>query len=114
MNTHAPFPLLKNSPQAYTEETLAQIIEQTKMLFNKAGLVHADLSPFNILVGDQISYFIDMSQSVLVSHPRALKFLERDIDNVISFFLMKGIDVADSKEIFETITKDFPDKDLLR
>jgi len=108
-----PFPLLKNSPQAYTEETLAQIIEQTKMLFNKAGLVHADLSPFNILIGDQIPYFIDMSQSVLVSHPKALEFLERDIDNVISFFFMKGIEVPDSKEIFKTITKDFPDKDLL-
>jgi RIO kinase 1 len=55
------------------------------VLYNKAGLVHADLSEFNILYGDQ-PYVIDMGQSVTKDHPRALPFLMRDIRNINRFF----------------------------
>jgi RIO kinase 1 len=108
-----PFPLLKNSPNSFTETILNQIIDQTKLLFQQAGLVHADLSPFNILIGNQIPYFIDMSQSVLISHPRALEFLKRDLNNVLSFFPTKEFNIPDSRELFDIITKDFPDKDFI-
>jgi len=108
-----PFPLLKNSPNSITEAILTQIIDQTKLLFQQAGLVHADLSPFNILIGNQIPYLIDMSQSILTSHPRALEFLKRDLNNVLSFFPTKEFSIPDIKELFEIITKDFPDKDFI-
>ncbi len=108
-----PFPLLKNSPNAFTEAILNQIINQTKLLFQQAGLVHADLSPFNILIGNQIPYFIDMSQSVLISHPRALEFLKRDLNNVLSFFLTQEFNIPDHRELFDIITKDFPNKDVI-
>lgn len=107
-----PFPLLRHTPEAFTKSVLTQILDQTKCLFKRAGLVHADLSPFNILIGDQTPYFIDMSQSVLISHPRALEFLKRDLNNILSFFSKKGFVVPDEKVLFDEITEDFPDKNL--
>ncbi len=108
-----PYPLLKYTPKAYTKSILTQILDQTKHLFQRAGLVHADLSPFNILMGNQTPYFIDMSQSVLISHPRALDFLKRDLKNILSSFLVKGFVVPDENELFDEITKDYPDKNLI-
>ncbi len=108
-----PFPLLKNCPQAFTTKIFDQILDQTKLLFQKVGLVHADLSPYNILVGNGTPYLIDMSQSVLISHPRALEFLKRDLNNVLSSFLTKGVDIPEMKEVYEEITTDFPDKELI-
>ena len=108
-----PYPLLRYTPHAVTKSTLDQILDQTRLLFQKADLVHADLSPFNILMGDNTPYFIDMSQSVLTSHPRALEFLKRDLTNILSFFSKKGLEIPDKKEIFNEITKDFSDKNLL-
>lgn len=105
-----PFPLLRYTPEAFTKSVLTQILDQTKRLFKRAGLVHADLSPFNILIGDQTPYFIDMSQSVLISHPRALEFLKRDLNNILSFFSKKGFIVPDEKVLFDEITEDLPDK----
>ena len=108
-----PYPILKYTPKAYTKSTLTQILDQTKLLFQRAGLVHADLSPFNILMGNQTPFFIDMSQSVLISHPRALDFLRRDLKNILSSFLVKGFVVPDENELFDEITKDVPDKNLI-
>ncbi|MHA2243931.1 MAG: serine protein kinase RIO [Candidatus Hodarchaeales archaeon] len=108
-----PYPLLRYTPEAYTKSTLTQILDQIKLLFQRAGLVHADLSPFNIIMGNLTPYFIDMSQSVLISHPRALDFLRRDLKNILSSFLMKGFVVPDENELFDEITKDFPDKNLI-
>ncbi len=108
-----PYPLLKFTPKAYTRSTLTQILNQTKLLFRRAGLVHADLSPFNIIMVDQTPYFIDMSQSILISHPRALEFLKRDLRNVLSSFKMKGLSVPNEKKLFDEMTVDFPDKNLI-
>ncbi|MHA2202121.1 MAG: serine protein kinase RIO [Candidatus Hodarchaeales archaeon] len=108
-----PYPLLKYTPEAFTQPILTQILDQMKLLFQRAGLVHADLSPFNILIGNQTPYFIDMSQSVLVSHPKAFKFLIRDLKNVLSFFSGKEFEIPDTKELFDEIIKDFPDKNLI-
>jgi len=107
-----PYPLLKNTPESFNKSTLVQILEQTKLLFQKAGLVHADLSPYNVLIGNQTPYFIDMSQSILVSHPKAFEFLKRDLRNIINSFSMKGLDVPNIDDLFNEIIQDFPDKNL--
>ena len=108
-----PYPLLRYTPEAVTLQFLTQILNQIKLLFQRAGLVHADLSPYNILIGDEIAYFIDMSQSVLVTHPKAFEFLYRDLRNVLSFFSGKGFDIPDEKILFDEVTKDYPDKNLI-
>ena len=108
-----PYPLLKLKPDVVSEQIMTEILNQTSLLFQRAGLVHADLSPYNILIGDETPYFIDMSQSVVVSHPKALNFLLRDLKNVLSFFGGKGFEVPNEKTLFDEIVKDFPDKNLI-
>jgi RIO kinase 1 len=55
-------------------------------LLRAAGLVHADLSEYNILVGEGKPYIIDMAQAVSVKHPKAEIFAERDRDNMRKYF----------------------------
>jgi len=79
-----PYPRLKDAVVDDKEKTFNEIIENIKKLY-KAGLVHGDLSEYNVLIGDK-PYIIDMSQSVLLTHPNAEKFLERDVYNICKFF----------------------------
>lgn len=66
-----------------------EIVENIKKLYN-ADLVHADLSEYNIMYFEK-PYFIDMGQAVLVDHPYAMKYLERDLKNILRFFSKFGI-----------------------
>ncbi len=60
--------------------------------YNKAKLVHADLSEYNILVENFENpkkarlRVIDVGQAVLNNHPMAWEFLARDAKNLTSFF----------------------------
>ncbi len=57
----------------------------------KVGLVHADLSQFNILNFNEEPVFIDFSQCTLKRNPRAEEFLERDVKNICNFFNKIGL-----------------------
>lgn len=59
-----------------------------KALYEKANLIHADLSEYNILWHDNKCFFIDVSQSVEPSHENAFHFLYRDCTNItkVSFY----------------------------
>ncbi len=83
-----PYP---NLIQTVCEERfLDSIIENVRRMY-KAGLVHADLSEYNIMVSNEgVPYFIDFGQGVVLSHPKAEEFLERDIRNVLNFFRKFG------------------------
>ncbi len=50
------------------------------------GLVHGDLSEFNILMTDKGPYIIDCGQAVLFTHPRALEFYTRDLHTLWKYF----------------------------
>jgi RIO kinase 1 len=66
--------------------------------YTKAGLVHADLSEYNILwLGKPV--YIDVSQSVLISHENAKKYLFRDIQNITNYFTKLGVDTEDPEVI---------------
>jgi RIO kinase 1 len=58
------------------------------------GLVHADLSPYNVLVWDGRLVIIDLPQSLdLDDNPNAYDFLQRDVTNLIGWFAKRGVDV---------------------
>jgi RIO kinase 1 len=97
-----PHPQLRNVELEDPEKTYAQITGIIDTLYNKAELVHADLSEFNILYGDK-PYLIDMGQSVTRDHPRALPFLMRDIRNINRFFKNR-CDVRTDVELFNAVT----------
>ena len=97
-----PYPHLRNAQIEDPAGVYEQITGYIRTLYTKAELIHADLSEFNILYGDQ-PYFIDMGQSVTRDHPRALAFLMRDIKNINRFFRNR-CSVKDDKELFNAIT----------
>src|SRR5581483_11868069 len=71
-------------------------IEQVRLLYQKAALVHADLSEYNIFKtrAGKIVLF-DFGSAVEIQHPNAKQFLVRDIVNVNRFFEKKGFNVLD-------------------
>ena len=63
----------------------------------KAGLVHADLSPFNILNSNEDPIFIDFSQTTTLDDSRAKEYLERDVKNICTFFKKLGLKLEETK-----------------
>jgi RIO kinase 1 len=70
-------------------------------LRNKAKLVHADLSEYNIFKSDSERVLFDMGSAVLLSHPQAEEFLARDVSNLVRFFRKRGIFKRDADSWME-------------
>jgi len=85
----APAPLLKDIKLSKPKKFLDKLIKYMEIMYQKAELVHGDLSEYNILVHNEKPYIIDVGQTMLKEHPMALEFLRRDIHNLIRFFKNK-------------------------
>jgi len=65
-----------------------------------AGLVHGDLSPYNILAAGERLVIIDLPQLVdLAGNSQGFDFLLRDCTNVCAWFARRGLEV-DPQELF--------------
>ncbi|MFX1389674.1 MAG: serine protein kinase RIO [Promethearchaeota archaeon] len=96
-----PAPLLKDINDPKNKVNLFNdILFFIKNLYQKANLVHGDLSEFNILYHNQKPVVIDISQAVSIQHPKAEIFLVRDIKNIFKYFEKLGIDTPDPKEFY--------------
>lgn len=71
-------------PQLFMDE----IFRQLKMTYSK-GIIHADMSEYNIFVHEEGVQIIDWPQYVEPSHPHADELLERDISNILAYFKRK-------------------------
>ncbi len=67
------------------EDCLEMILEDVRKAWH-LGIVHADLSEFNIIIAEAGPRIIDWPQAVEKNHPNAQELLERDISNVLRFF----------------------------
>lgn len=66
---------------------LRQILSNVRKAYVKAGVVHADLSEYNVILqSDGQVLIIDWPQSVGANHPNAGELLARDVKNVLVFF----------------------------
>lgn len=101
-------PLLKEVELELSEyeEIFYRVINDVKRIYRFAGLVHGDLSEYNIMVYRGIPYIIDVSQSIKISHPNAYDLLMRDVSNLINFFRGLGLEVPNADELIEYITRD--------
>lgn len=97
-----PYPQLRLAELEDPAGAYREILDFIRVLYRDAGLVHADLSEYNILAGDRL-YFIDMGQAVTRDHPRALSFLARDIAQINRFFRSK-CPLRDEREVFSEVT----------
>ena len=83
-------PKLKDSLPKDKKKFADTIIKDIKKLY-QAGLVHADLSAFNILNYDNEPVFIDFSQTSPIKVSQSGEFLNRDITNIVNFFNKNGL-----------------------
>ncbi|MBI5036860.1 serine protein kinase RIO [Candidatus Micrarchaeota archaeon] len=86
-----PFPLLEEIVVDDPKAIYKDVLENARKTY-AARLVHADLSSFNIMHYKK-AYLIDWAQAVLLEHPRAEEFLERDARNIAQFFNRNGLGV---------------------
>jgi RIO kinase 1 len=71
---------------------LWQDLVMTLEMMAERGLVHGDLSPYNVLVHENRCVIIDLPQMVdLVANPQGRRFLQRDCVNVATFFARRGV-----------------------
>ena len=98
-------PRLKDSPPKKPQIVFNKVFSYLKKLYQKARLVHADLSEYNILMWNG-PVIIDISQAVTLEHPNAEDFLLRDIKNILKYFKQfKGIKLPTLKKAYKEITK---------
>ena len=83
-------------------ERIARIIlKYIKLAYKKSRLVHSDISEFNILMLNGEPVIIDVGQAVLLDHPNAQEWLERDVGNVARYFKKYGLKLDVAKELAE-------------
>jgi RIO kinase 1 len=109
------YPLLRET--SYTADEYAGlyglVVEYIRRLYKDSGLIHGDLSEYNIMAPDpRTVYFIDLSQSVLRDTPYAEILLMRDLRNVSRFFASRGVDVLNERELFVELTGKDPPSEL--
>ena len=103
-------------PEWYLDE----ILRQVKITYSM-GIIHADLSEYNIFVSGEGVQLIDWPQYITPEHPQADEILERDVSNVLVHFYRKyGIKrelnetvaeiKSEAKKIAEGIKEDAEDK----
>jgi RIO kinase 1 len=90
---------LKNPRQVYR-----RLLTYVKKLYQKAKLVHADLSEYNIMIWKNAPVLFDVAQAVTLEHPMADQFLRRDLRNLYKYFKKLGVDVLSVEEMHRRIT----------
>ena len=87
-----------DEPDWYLDEILKQVRNAYGL-----GIIHSDLSEFNIFVNPDGCEIIDFPQFITPAHPNAKELLYRDIDNILSFFTRKYKIKRDVQEIINNI-----------
>jgi RIO kinase 1 len=84
-NGNAPAPRLKETVVDNPSGVLDTVLKDIGKLYS-AGLVHGDVSEYNILMSNGTPFMIDFGQAVTADHPKAQAFLERDVGNILAYF----------------------------
>ncbi len=88
-----------------TADDYRETVGQLTMLYQKANLVHADLSEYNVFKNPKGEIMLlDFGSAVDIRHPHSKQFLVRDVENINRFFTKRGIDVIDTDLLIEKIT----------
>ena len=75
-------------------ETAFEVVREYMRRLYGAGLVHGDLSEYNLIVYEGELVVIDLGQAVTVHHRNAEEFLRRDCRNVANFFARQGVETT--------------------
>jgi len=96
-------PSLKERQPANPERVYKIIVTYIKRLYQKAKIVHGDLSEYNIMMWKGRPVVFDVSQSVAIQHPLADFMLRRDLANVNRFFSRLDVKVIPVEELHKMV-----------
>ena len=94
---------MKEQPPENPEKVYKVIVTAMKRLYQKAKIVHGDLSEYNIMMWKGKPVVFDVSQSVSIQHPLADFMLKRDIANVNRFFSRLDVNVIPVEELYKMV-----------
>mgnify|MGYP001035980991 CR=1 FL=1 len=94
-----PAPLLREIELVDPEAFYRLLLREMRLLYTGAGLVHGDLSEYNIMVWEDAPVIFDVSQAVLKVHPLSDALIRRDIGNVNAYFRRLRVEVADAERM---------------
>ncbi len=102
-----PAPTLKETKVEDLVGALKTLLRYLQLLYQRAKLVHGDVSEYNVMVKGRELVLFDFGQAVLTSHPTALDFLKRDVNNVLNYFHREGVFKAlpNLEEVLHLMTK---------
>lgn len=86
-----PSALLKDVWLDDPAKTLQLLLDDLRKM-HSAGLVHADLSEFNVIVHRGLPFIIDLGQAVVLSHPLAEEFFLNDVRHILKWFNKLGVE----------------------
>lgn len=96
-------PSLKEQPPEDPEKVYKQLVTYLKRLYQKAKIVHGDLSEYNMMIWKSKLIIFDVSQSVSIQHPLADFMLKRDLTNVNRFFRRLNVQIIPDEELYKLI-----------
>lgn len=104
-----PAPLLREEDPQEPAAFYELILDEMQQMWQKAGLVHGDLSEYNLMVFEEKPVVFDVSQAMLIIHPMADMLVDRDIQNINYYFQKLGVETREKGELKEWITGDTED-----
>jgi RIO kinase 1 len=96
-------PSLKEQPPKNPERVYKILVTYIKRLYQKAHIVHGDLSEYNVMMWKGRPVIFDMSQSVPIGHPLTEFMLRRDLTNVNRFFSKLDVKVVPVDELYNQV-----------
>jgi len=105
-----PAPLLRETVLRNPKKIYEDLVSYLRLLYQKASLVHGDLSEYNIMIWRGKPVLFDLSQAVSTEHPMADRLLIRDILNLNRYFNQTGVTTRTENDIYDEV-KGAVDKD---
>jgi RIO kinase 1 len=96
-------PLLREALLKDPNKTFQEIVKGVANLYQKAQLVHGDLSEYNIMFWKNHPVIFDFSQAVKLDHPMSGTFLRRDLSTISKYF-SRIADVPSPDALYRQVT----------
>ncbi len=107
----SPAPRLRDTEIENPEEVFDYLIRFTATAWQKANLVHGDLSAYNILWHEGEAVVIDVGQGVVQNHPKSEEFLVRDVKQLVRWANRNGIDVELAEAMYDVLEMDLDEEE---
>ena len=107
----SPFPKLREVKVEEPQPVYDELLEFLAVSWQKANLVHGDLSAYNILWHEGEAIVIDVGQGVVQNHPRSEEFLVRDVKQLVRWANSNGIDVELAEAMYDVLEMDLDEEE---